>query len=65
MLGQRADVGLMLLGPDLVRLRRLQSDLAATDLGRRLEPVPELSFVSLTELSEYTPREGDERVTWR
>ena len=62
MLGQRADVGLMLLGPDLVRLRRLQSDLAATDLGRRLEPVPELSFVSLTELSEYTPREGDERV---
>ena len=33
---------------------------ARTDLGRRLEPVPELGLVSMTELSEYTPREGSE-----
>ena len=43
-LGDRADLGLMLIGPDLVRL----------------EPVPELGLVSMTELSEYTAREGSE-----
>ena len=32
----------------------------ARELGRRLEPVPELGLVSMTELSEYTPREGSE-----
>jgi chlorite dismutase len=59
-LGDRADLGLMLIGPDLVRLERFRGALARTALGRRLEPVPELGLVSLTELSEYTPREGSE-----
>jgi hydrogen peroxide-dependent heme synthase len=57
-LGQRADLSLMLLGPDLRRLQRFHADLMGTRLGERLEEVPELSFVSLTELSEYTPTEG-------
>jgi len=60
-LGQRADLGLMLLGPDLARLRRLHGALLASPLGARLAEVPELGLVSLTELSDYTPREGDER----
>jgi chlorite dismutase len=59
-LGDRADLGLMLIGPDLVRLERFRGEVARTDLGRRLEPVPELGLVSLTELSEYTPREGSD-----
>jgi chlorite dismutase len=62
-LGQRADLGLMLLGPDLRRLQQLHRDLLATPLGERLEEVGELSFVSLTELSEYTPMDtSDERI---
>jgi hydrogen peroxide-dependent heme synthase len=58
-LGSRADIGLMLIGPDLVRLQRFHRDLLASELGARLVEVPELGFVSLTELAEYTPR-GDE-----
>ncbi len=58
-LGSRADIGLMLIGPDLVRLQRFHRDLRASELGSRLAEVPELGFVSLTELAEYTPR-GDE-----
>jgi peroxiredoxin len=58
-LGSRADIGLMLIGPDLVRLQRFHRDLRASELGSRLAGVPELGFVSLTELAEYTPR-GDE-----
>jgi len=58
-LGSRADIGLMLIGPDLVRLQRFHRDLLASGLGSRLAEVPELGFVSLTELAEYTPR-GDE-----
>jgi chlorite dismutase len=62
-LGQRADLGLMLIGPDLRRLARLHRDLLATPLGERLEEVGDLSFLSLTELSEYSPQDtGDERV---
>jgi peroxiredoxin len=59
-LGDRADLGLMLIGPDLVRLERFRGAFARTELGRRLEPVPELGLVSMTELSEYTPREGSD-----
>jgi peroxiredoxin len=59
-LGDRADLGLMLIGPDMVRLERLRGALMRSELGRRLEPVPELGLVSLTELSEYTSREGSE-----
>ncbi|HET6794087.1 MAG TPA: chlorite dismutase family protein [Acidimicrobiales bacterium] len=46
-LGHKADLGVMALGPDLWQLRRLQTDLVAAGL--------ELtgSYVSLTEVSEY------------
>lgn len=47
MLGHKADVGLMVLGPDLWRLRRFQSAVQAAGL----EAVA--SYVSLTEVSEY------------
>jgi peroxiredoxin len=59
-LGDRADLGLMLIGPDLARLERFRGSFARTDLGRRLEPVPALGLVSMTELSEYTAREGSD-----
>jgi hydrogen peroxide-dependent heme synthase len=47
LLGHKADLGLMVLGPDLWRLRRFQT--AVLDAGA--EPVA--SYVSLTEVSEY------------
>ncbi|HEX7459614.1 MAG TPA: chlorite dismutase family protein [Acidimicrobiales bacterium] len=47
MLGHKADLCVMALGPDLWRLRRLQSDLQAAGL------VVVDSYVSLTEVSEY------------
>lgn len=47
MLGHKADLAFMALGPDLWRLRRLQTDLARAGLD-----VVD-SYVSLTELSEY------------
>ncbi len=47
MLGHKADVGVMALGTDLWRLRRLQSELQAAGL------VVADSYVSLTEISEY------------
>ena len=46
-LGHTADVGFMVLGPDLWRLRRFQTDVVASGL----EVVD--SYVSLTEISEY------------
>jgi len=46
-LGHKADVGFMALGPDLWRLRRFQTELVAAGF----EIVD--SFVSLTEISEY------------
>jgi len=53
-LGHKADIGFMALGPDLWRLRRLQSDLTAAGL----EVVD--SYVSLTEVSEYARGAPDE-----
>lgn len=47
LLGHKADVGFMALGPDLWRLRRFQTELTAAGLA-----VVD-SFVSLTEVSEY------------
>jgi peroxiredoxin len=47
MLGHKADVGLMVLGPDLWQLRRFQTAIQQAGL------VPVASYVSLTELSEY------------
>lgn len=55
-LGHKADVGVMALGPDLARLQAFQQELQ----GAPLEPVS--SYVSLTELSEYTSTEDDERA---
>lgn len=54
LLGHKADLGFMVLGPDLWRLRRLQTELAAADLD-----VVD-SYVSLTELSEYAHGVPDE-----
>jgi chlorite dismutase len=61
-LGQRADLGLMLVGPDLSRLHALHRDLMATSLGARLDERPELSLLSLTEASEYLEDDGSPRV---
>jgi peroxiredoxin len=47
LLGHKADLGLMMLGPDLWRLREFQSDI------QRSGAVPAASYVSLTEISEY------------
>jgi chlorite dismutase len=47
LLGHKADLALMALGPDLWRLRKLQTDLQAAGLEIRD------SYVSMTELSEY------------
>lgn len=58
-LGQKADLGLMLLGPDLKRLDAFGGELAFSPLGAAL--IPAASYVSLTELSEYTSTEDDER----
>ncbi len=58
-LGARADLGLMALGPDLDALDRL----AKTVLAGPFEPVD--SFVSLTEQSEYASTEDDERARLR
>jgi len=55
-LGHKADLAVMALGPDLARLQRFQVEL----LGAPLAPV--WSYVSLTELSEYTSTEDDERA---
>lgn len=57
-LGQKADIGLMLLAPDLAALDQFQVELAASPLGAGL--MPSASYLSLTELSDYTPTEADE-----
>lgn len=61
-LGQKADVGLMALCPDLTALDELSVELAASPLGAAL--LPAASYVSLTELSEYTttPEEESRRL---
>jgi hydrogen peroxide-dependent heme synthase len=53
-LGHKADLAVMAVGPDLVRLRRLQTELTAAGL----EIVD--SYVSLTEVSEYAQGLPDE-----
>ncbi len=47
LLGHKADLGLVALGPDVWRLRRLQTEVTAAGLAA------EASYVSLTEVSEY------------
>jgi chlorite dismutase len=56
-LGHKADLGVMALGPDLARLQAFQHDLGASTPLRLVD-----SFLSFTELSEYTSSEDDERA---
>jgi chlorite dismutase len=56
LLGHKADLGVIALGPDLARLQQFQNEL----LGAPLVPV--YSYVSLTEQSEYGATESDERA---
>jgi hydrogen peroxide-dependent heme synthase len=55
-LGHKADLGIMALGPDLARLQVFQQELASAPL------TPTWSYVSMTELSEYASTADDERV---
>ncbi len=55
-LGHKADLGVVALGPDLARLQRFQHELLAAPVD------PVFSYVSLTELSEYGATEDDERA---
>ena len=55
-LGHKAELGVMAVGPDLARLQALQHDLSRTPL------VATWSYVSLTEASEYAVTEDDERA---
>lgn len=57
-LGTKADLALVVIGPDLARLDEFQVALGASALGAGL--IPAASYVSLTESSEYTPTEADE-----
>jgi len=54
MLGHKADLGFMVLGPDLWRLRHFQSAVQAAGLE------VSASYVSLTEVSEYAAGVPDE-----
>jgi peroxiredoxin len=56
-LGHKADLGVMALGPDVARLQAFQQELTAAPLAL------EWSYVSLTERSEYT--DDDERARQR
>ena len=55
-LGHKADLGVMALGPDLARLQRFQQELLDGPL------LADYSYVSLTEQSEYAQTEDDERA---
>jgi len=54
LLGHKADLGLMVLGPDLWRLRGFQTEVQASGA------VPVASYFSLTEISEYAAGVPDE-----
>lgn len=58
-LGHKADLGFLALGPDLWRLRQLQSALQAAGLDMTA------SYVSLTETSEYAKGMPEERLRAR
>ncbi|MFN2608630.1 MAG: chlorite dismutase family protein [Acidimicrobiales bacterium] len=55
-LGHKADLGVMALGPDLWRVHRLQADLLAAGLDLTA------SYLSLTEVSEYARGMPPERL---
>lgn len=58
-LGHKADLGFMLIAPDLVALRHVQGALSNTGLGLVS------SYLSLTEVSEYTQGMPAERLEAR
>jgi hydrogen peroxide-dependent heme synthase len=58
-LGHKADLGVMAIGPDWVRLRRLQAALQAAGLDVAS------SYVSMTELSEYSKGMPEEHLQAR
>jgi chlorite dismutase len=58
-LGHKAELGVMAVGPDLARLQVLQHELSRTPL------VAAWSYVSLTEASEYAVTDDDERARLR
>lgn len=51
--GHRADIGLMLMDQDPLKIDRVQQEIRASRLGSALRPA--WSFVSITEVSEYVP----------
>jgi hydrogen peroxide-dependent heme synthase len=51
--GHKADIGIILMDPDPLRIDRIHQRLMSTQLGRALEPT--YSFVSMSEVSEYLP----------
>lgn len=59
-LGHKADFWLLMLSPDLTRLRAAQTAIEACDAGAALDLV--WSYISLTETSEYTPTVEEERA---
>ncbi len=61
--GHKADVMVMALDADLDKLRRLQTDIAASGAG----PAMELgwSYLSITETSEYTPTPEEQEARFR
>ncbi|MBM3670742.1 MAG: heme peroxidase [Actinobacteria bacterium] len=54
-LGHKADLGVLALGPDLARLQAFEQELSLAPI------IPTWSYVSLTEQSEYGATEDDER----
>jgi chlorite dismutase len=51
--GHRADLGLMLMDPDPLKIDAIRQKLRNTAIGAALKPT--YSFVSITEISEYVP----------
>jgi chlorite dismutase len=51
--GHKADLGMILMDPDPLRIDRMHQKLMASPLGVAL--VPTYSFVSMSEVSEYLP----------
>ena len=51
--GHKADLGLILMDPDPLKIDAVCQRLRATPVGRALEPT--YSFVSISEVSEYVP----------
>lgn len=53
--GHKADLGVIMMDPDPIKIDSIVQKLRATPVGRVLEPT--YSFVSISEVSEYVPTE--------